>query len=251
MRLRNLLLLVLCGVSVQACGDDEGPARPGVSVGEGTDGGRDSGIIRPIFPTGDGGDDDDGGEDVDPNSDAGDSGSPAAPTRCHNVEPVPPATDPDPSMNFNMVTAPSDLTVTRAAATWDVNCMDPTLRVSLSSGSCPNGDGHEVTFFVPAEGVEDSTVVLGQNVIMTDSPGRIRVRYTRPGRVNPDGEWGSCDGVVGTLDLIRQLDLIEGRRLEGDFQIDLTRCDDGAPSIQVLEGSFNVEIPASLEDICP
>jgi hypothetical protein len=256
MRLKVLLVLVLCGVSVQACGDDEAPAQPGRSVGDGSDGGRDSGLIGPIFGNGDGdGDDEDGGEDVDPDSgqiaDAGDSGGPEGPTRCRSVDPVPPGTDPDPNMNFNMLTMPGDLEVTRASATWEVNCTDPTLLITLSSGSCPDGDGHEITFFVPAEGIEDSTVVLGQNLIMKDAPGRIRVRYTRPGRVDPSGEWGSCDAVVGTLDLVRQLDLIKGRRLEGNFLIDLTRCDAGAPSVQTVEGSFNVEIPASLKDICP
>lgn len=254
MRLKVLFLLVLCGVCVQACGEDEVSAPPGRSVGDGTDGGRDSGGLNPFIPNRDSGGDDeeDGGEEMDSgqSADAGGDAS-VGPTRCRDVEVVPPGTDPDPDMKFNMVTSPADLAISRASAAWNVSCTDPTLMITLSSGTCPDGDGHEITFFVPAEGVEDGAVVLGQNVVTEDSTTQIRVRYTRPGRIDPDGEWGTCQGADGILDLVRQLELVEGRRLEGEFAIDLTRCDDGDPSVRTIEGQFNVEIPASLKDICP
>jgi hypothetical protein len=154
-------------------------------------------------------------------------------------------------MTFNIVTAPLDLAVTRASATWDTNCSEPTLLVQLSSGDCPDGDGHEITFFVEAEGADDSTLVLGQNVIMEDPAGRIHVRYTRPSRLEPSGEWGTCDGVMGTLDLLYGLEFVKGRRLQGNFTIDLPRCDDGEPSVQTIVGELNVEIPESLGVVCP
>jgi hypothetical protein len=248
MRLKLLVLLVLCGVGVQACGEDEVAAPPSRS---GRDGGGGSGP-PPVLPDRDsGGDDEDGGEDMasDSGRDPGDAGGPSS---CDDFEAIPPGTDPDPDMNFNMIEEPTDFAVTRASATWDVrDCNDATLVVTLSTGNCPDGDGHKLTFLVPAEGVKDGTVVLGRNSIEEDASGLIHVRYTRPTRVSPNGEWGTCSGADGRLNLIRNLDLIKGRTLEGDFLMDLTRCDDGAPSIQTVKGQFNVEVPATLDDLCP
>lgn len=251
MRLKLLVLLVLCGVGVQACGDDEAAAPPSRS---GRDGGGSG--PPPVIPNRDSGgddDEDDGGEDMaaDSGRDSGASGA-GGPSSCQDFDAVPPGSDPNPDSNFNMIEEPTDFAVTRASATWDVgDCNDPTLVVTLSTGNCPDGDGHQLTFFVPAEGVEDRTIVLGNNPITEDSPGDIRVRYTRPLRVTPNGQWGTCANVRGTLDLIRNIDLKKGSKLEGDFLLELTRCDDGAPSTQTVDGQFNVEIPATLADLCP
>lgn len=267
MRLKLLVLLVLCGVSVQGCGgDDDSGAGGTVSVGTGGTGGRRDGGGIPFFPMGarGGSDDEDGGSDEDGGAgsggnggmggtggaggaDAGDMGS-----RCLDVDPVPIGTDPDPEMLYSTVTTPTDLVVTRAEAAWEIGCGQPTLRVSVSSGRCPTGDGHDISFFIPANGIEDGTVVLGQNLIMEESaPGMIRVRYTRPTRLEPNGQWGTCEDAGGTLDFIGELELVQDRKLQGSFTIDLTRCDDGQESVQPIQGSFNVEIPATLDDICP
>lgn len=206
---------------------------------EDEDGGFSSDGSVKDFDGGDG----DGGSGFD----AGDT----ALTDCRDVDAVPPGTDPDPNVLANVVTTPADLAVTRASATWDASCAQPTLRVTVSDGTCPNGDGHELTFYLPAADVEERTLTIGQNVIMEDAAGHIRVRYTRPGRLEPSGQWGTCSGASGTLDIIGQLELIQGRTLQGNFVLDLTRCDDGEPSVQQVEGSFNVTVPASLDDICP
>jgi hypothetical protein len=249
MRLKLLVLLVLCGVGVQACGDDEAAAPPSRS---GRDGGGGSGPPPVISDRDSGGgeDEEDGGEDT--ASDSGRDFDAGGPSSCEDFEAIPPETDPDPDMNYNMINEPTDFAITRASAAWAVrDCNDPTLVVTLSSGNCPDGDGHQIAFFVPAEGIEDRKVVLGNNPITEDSPGEISVRYTRPRRLTPNGQWGTCKSASGTLDLIRNIDLISGRKLEGDFLLELTRCDDGAPSIQTVEGQFNVEIPATIDDLCP
>lgn len=254
MRVKLSVLLVLCGVVVQACGDDEGAAPPGRSVGDGRDGGGGS-RPPPVIPDRDAGDgDEDGGGqmDTDSGADAGPGDAGAGPMSCDDFEAIPPGIDPNPDMNFNAIEQPTDFAATRASATWDIdNCSDPMLVVALSSGNCPDGDGHEIIFYVPAEGIEDGTVVLGNNPIAEDAPGKIRVRYTRPTRVTPNGQWGTCDGASGTLDLLRNIDLIQGRKLEANFLLELTRCDDGTPSVQTVEGQFNVEIPASIDKLCP
>jgi hypothetical protein len=262
MRGKVLLLLVLGGIGVQGCGDDAGPDTPPISVGGDSGSGGRSGSGGPFVPMGGrGGDgDDDGGQDEEDggagtgggSGGSGGTGGSDGPRSCEDVDPVPPGFDPDPTMLPNVVTLPEDLEVTRASAEWEEGCDQPTLRVTISSGNCPDGDGHELTFFLPANGVADSTVVLGLNQIMEDQAGYIRVRYTRPGRINPSGEWGTCEGASGTLNITGELELLEGRTLQGDFFMELTRCDSGSdPALQQLDGSFNVEVPASLDDVCP
>jgi hypothetical protein len=255
MRAKLLLLLGLCGVLAQACGDDEKPPGPPVSVGNGNDGGGGTG--GPYIPVGgSGGSDEDSGlNDEDGGGGtggaSGNSGMDMG-SRCRDVDAVPPGTDPDPEMLANVVTLPTDLVVTRAEAAWEEGCIQPSLRVTVSSGNCPDGDGHQLTFFLPADGVEESTLFIGQNLIMPEpAAGSIRVRYTRPTRIDPSGVWGTCAGSDGTLDIIGDLELIQGRILQASYILDLTRCDDGEESVQEVTGSFHVEVPASLSAVCP
>jgi hypothetical protein len=143
------------------------------------------------------------------------------------------------------------LSVTRSEAAWLEGCVQPILRITLSDGDCPNGEGHELTFFLPADGVENSNLVIGQNLIMEETLTSIRVRYARPGRKPPSGVWGTCEDASGFLDIVPPLQLMEGRLVQGNFMLDLTRCDDGTPSTQIVNGSFSAELPAGLGDVCP
>jgi len=255
MRAKLLILLGLCGVSGLACGDDEKAPRAPVSVGNGRDGGGGTG--GPFVPIGGGtgGDDDDdsGVNDEDGGGGTGGTGgSMEIGSRCRDVDVVPPGIDPDPENLANVVTSPIDLAVSRAEAAWEEGCVQPSLRVTVSDGNCPDGDGHQLTFFLPADGVEESTLFMGQNVIMPEpAAGFIRVRYTRPSRLEPSGVWGTCSGSSGTLDIIGDLELIQGRVLQANYTLDLTRCDDGEDSIQQVTGSFHIEVPASLSEVCP
>jgi hypothetical protein len=244
-----------------ACGgDDEKAPRP---PGTGGDGGR-GGTGAPFVPSGgsggSGGDQEDGGRDDEDgggetggtSGNGGIGGGMDMGSRCRDVDPLPPGTDPDPVMLANAVTMPIDLEVTRAEAAWEEGCVQPSLRVTVSDGSCPDGDGHQLTFFLPADGVEESTLFIGQNLIVPEpAAGVIRVRYTRPNRIDPSGVWGTCAGSHGTLDIVGELELIQGRILQANYTLDLTPCDDGDESVQQVMGSFRVEIPASLSQVCP
>jgi hypothetical protein len=255
MRVKLLLLLGLCGVLGLACGsgdEDRAPRPPSVGGGSG---GSNGGVGGPFIPMGgNDGDDDAGEQDEDGGGGTGGSagGGSDMGVRCLDVDPVPPGTDPDPNMLANIVTMPTDLQVERAEAAWEEGCVQPSLRVTLSSGNCPDGDGHQLTFFLPADGVEESTLLMGQNLIMPEpAAGFIRVRYTRPTRLEPNGVWGTCNGASGTLDIVGELELIQGRILQGNYTLDLTRCDGGEDSVQLVTGAFRVVVPASLSAVCP
>jgi hypothetical protein len=172
-----------------------------------------------------------------------------------DVEPAPLDTgEPDPNAEIrNGVVVPEDFIVTRAQAVWEADCTLPTLRVTISDGDCPVGEGHELTFRITVDGVDNNTVVIGQNVIMEESAaGSIRVRYTRPSRFSDDGVWGTCQDARGTLDIIGELELDNGSHLQGSFTLDLTRCDGERPeTIQTVNGTFNVELPEALDEVCP
>lgn len=250
-----LILAVLCGAILVSCDDgDDGGAGGSVSVG-GTGGPRpaDGGVIAGIGGVvGGGGRGGSAGASSDEDSGVDESEGVLVAV-CRNVMPAPrEGADPDPSMVYNGVATPLDFDVTRTISAWEEGCAAPTLRVTLSDGGCPPGNGHELTFFIPVDGgAEGSSLVIGQNVIREEpAPGYIRVRYTRPTRLSPNGTWGTCEGASGTLDVIGDIQLIRGRRLQANYSLDLTRCDEGRSSVQIIEGQLNVEIPASLSDIC-
>lgn len=254
MRVKLLILSWLCGLCLLACGDDSDDAGPTVSTNSGGRGGRDAG------PTGGsggaGGSSGTGGRSGSGGSgeDDEDGGIPSTDLAllCRDVDPAPlDVADRDPSMVYNGVFTPTDFEVTRSEAAWLEGCAQPILRVTLTDGGCPNGDGHELTFLIPADGVEESNVVIGQNLIKEESGfNSIRVRYTRPLRRQPDGVWGTCEDATGTLDIVGPLQLEKGKLLQGNFTMDLTPCDDGDESVQTLMGSFSAEIPESLDVVC-
>ena len=263
MRVNVLLLLALMGVPLAACGDEEDPGNT-VSVGDGTGGRRDGGpgggaggVLGGSGTGARGGSGGRGGGDdagLDASDDAGLDGSVMGSVWCADVEPAPlDVGEPDPDAEIgNGVSAPVDLVITRAETLWEVGCAVPTLKVTLSDGGCPVGEGHELTFFIPARGTSNS-LVIGQNVIREElEPGHIRARYTRPSRFSDDGVWGTCEGAAGTLDVIGEIDLDEGSILQASFMLELTRCDGESPdTIQIVNGTFSIEIPESLDEVCP
>jgi hypothetical protein len=260
MRVKLLILLGLCGLTGLSCGgDDERAPRAPAGGANADDGGPRAGTGGRYVPMGGRGgddedagpqDDEDGGAGTGGNAGTGGTGGSDMGSRCRDVDPVPPGTDPDPGMVDNVVTLPDDLAVTRASAAWEDGCIQPSLRVTISDGNCPDGDGHQVTFFLPAN--EDNPLLIGQNLVTAEpSASNIRVRYTRPTNSEPSGVWGTCSGANGTLDIIGELEFIAGREVQGSFILDLTRCDGGEDSVQQMTGSFRVEIPASLSDVCP
>lgn len=268
MRVKVLLLLALMGVPLTACNDEEDPGGGTVSVGTGGSGARDGGpgggaggVLGGSGTGARGGSGGRGGSADDAGLDASDDGGPDGAIMgsiwCDDVEPAPLDTgEPDPNAEIrNGVVVPEDFIVTRAQAVWEAGCTLPTLRVTISDGDCPVGEGHELTFYVPADGVDNSTVVIGQNVIMEESSaaaGNIRVRYMRPSRFIDDGEWGTCQGVSGTLDIIGELELDNGSHLQASFTLELTRCDGERPETnQTVNGTFNVELPEGLDEVCP
>ena len=259
MRATLLLLLSLCGLVV-ACGDDEKP-RSTVSVGRdgggpGRDGGPTAGVGGGTGTGGSGGTSDAGdpsGDEDSGMSGDGDGDGEDLAILCDDVEPAPvDGADRDPGRIYNGVSLPLDLRTTRAEAAWEAGCADPMLRITISDGGCSEGNGHELTFWVPAAGVENGSIVIGQNTIAEEpTAGSIRVRYTRPTRLTPNGVWGTCEDASGTLDIIGELSLRGGRHVQATFLLDLTRCDDGEASTQPVNGEFNVELPASLVEVCP
>jgi hypothetical protein len=251
MRAKLLILSSLCGLGLFACGDDD--ARDTISVRD-LDGGAGTGS-RPPPGGGVGSGGSGGSRDSGPEEDE-DSGLPDTDVAslCRDVDPAPlDVADRDPNMGYNGVSTPTDFIVTRSEAAWLESCALPTLRVTISDGHCPRGDGHELTFFIPADGVEDSNVVIGQNLIMEETIGltSIRVRYTRPVRRQPDGVWGTCEDASGTLDIVPPLELEKDKLLRGNFTLDLTPCDEADPSLQIVMGSFSAQLPESLLEVCP
>jgi hypothetical protein len=251
--MRNVLgLLCLLSFVASGCKEEREPAPFPPSIDDDFDGGGGysgtggGGVGIP------GGGRDSGRDDEE---DAGsDSGTSALALVCDDFLPIPPGSvDPVPGVYINRASSPADFEVTRTVVAWESSCMQPTIRITLSDGDCPEGDGHALTFIVPAAGIDNGDVLLGQNVV-TGNPGsnNISVRYTRPDSLDlePHGEWGSCAGASGTIELRGELQTDDDSAFVGQFQLELTRCDGGEESVQQLIGEFGVELPAGLLDVC-
>jgi len=153
---------------------------------------------------------------------------------------------------LNAVTFPEDFAVTRVVATWEGGCEVPTARISLSDGACPDGQGHEPSFLLSYNEVIDRTIYQGSNELMEESPvSGIRVRYERPHRLTPAGQWGTCLGVTGSVDLLGDLLFEREELLQGRFQLELPPCDDGGNEQQSVAGTFSVTFERGLEQLCP
>lgn len=193
-----------------------------------------------------------GGEEVDE-----DGGTTVIPpgdpliTECLNIDPA--TFTESETGDFNTAIAPpADLVITRVLATWDRGCSPPTILLELSGGECRKSDGHALQFYVDAQSIVDGTFGEGLNTIAPEpSPSAVRVRYTRPERLEPEGTWGSCAGSNGTLSIRGMLDANKLREVQGMFQLELTPCDELAEGTQLINGTFNIEMKRSLEDVCP
>jgi len=242
--------LLLLG-SGSGCSDDEPPAKAPSGGGGKAGRGGSGGIKPPPFDAG--GDEED--EDAGPGG-AGSSGGPGDPLaiECESfpAEPFGETTIGDFS---NAVADPTDFVVTRKVASWDGGCDTPTVMIVLSDGTCPEGGGHELAFFLDANGIMEGTVGVGMNVILPEGPGigGVRVRYTRPSDLEPAGTWGSCtsaDGLFSVMTDDRELDVNDLDNIQAMFQLTLTPCDGSAPGVQNVKGSLNVDMRRSLDDVC-
>jgi hypothetical protein len=80
----------------------------------------------------------------------------------------------------------------------------------------------------------------------------VRIRYVRPDRLMPAGEWGTCAGVTGIIDLFGDEPNTTLRStLEGTFTLELAACDDSEAPPQTVSGTFDVTLRRSLADYCP
>jgi hypothetical protein len=245
--------LCLLGLVASGCKDEErSTAAYPPSVGSGRDGGGFSGHGGGgggVIPRPDSGNDEDEDAGIDPTT-------MDLALECDDFLPIPPGSvDPMPGVYFNLAENPTDFVVTRSVVAWGSSCVQPTIRITLSDGNCPDGDGHELTITIPADGIESGSVLLGQNPVMGE-PGsnNISVRYTRPESLDlePYGQWGSCAGASGMVELRgTELATDDNSPFYGLFQLDLARCDDGEASVQQLVGEFGVELPEGLLDVCP
>ncbi len=153
---------------------------------------------------------------------------------------------------FTGVSLPDDFSVTRIQSAWAPGCDEPSYRITLSEGRCPDGRGQELVFWLDAEAVESGLIRMGQNPIL-EEPGTqgIRIRYRRPEGLDPAGEWGSCELVVGNLDLLGDVNLDPRTELQGRFQLDLTACDEATAGVQIVQGTFNALVRRSRAEVCP
>lgn len=155
---------------------------------------------------------------------------------------------------LNAVDEPPDLRVTRSEATWEPTCGRPTIRIALSDGKCPSGNGHELRFLFDATDIDNGLIKVGQNVIEPEVESRsIRIRYARPRTLKPSGEWGTCaEGASGAITLRdTRLGTDLSSHFEGQFQIMLPPCDGSDNEILALQGSFDAQLKRGLEMACP
>lgn len=160
------------------------------------------------------------------------------------------------------VSNPPDFMVTRVLATWGDSCLEPTIKILLSDGKCPNGkapDKQQSLQILLLAGAIDGTasgavpITGGLNTISSDPENAsITVQYTRPKDLTPHGRWGSCAGMPGTLTLTNDLATTRLARLAGTFAFDLSVCDGSATNTdQAVNGTFNVQLRRGREDACP
>jgi len=161
--------------------------------------------------------------------------------------------DADLSMVRNVAFMPTDFPVTMGFAHWVGSCGDPALEIGLSTGRCPAGGGHFLTFQIDADAILDGTLFIpGANQVVQERPDRpIVVRYVRPTTLVPFGIWGTCDEVFGEL-TIESLGLLRGSPQRAEFSMTLAACtaDTTTTSISIT-GSFDIDLARGLDDVCP
>lgn len=152
----------------------------------------------------------------------------------------------------NAVSAPDDFELGHVVTTWEGRCSEPTLRITLADGECPDGGGHDLTIRFTVEDLRAGLVGPGQNPIQPRAEGgAMEVTYTRPENFTPAGEWGNCPEAIGIVDLLGDLSLEEDTHVEGRFQLELTACDGSGNDPVSVNGEFNGPLVRGVEDLCP
>jgi hypothetical protein len=177
---------------------------------------------------------------------------------CVNVTPTSFVGEDTPAGKFvNAITMPADFSVSRVLTTWEKDCAQPTVRVEMTDGACPNGKDHSLVFRFDANAIAAHTIKIGLNSIVSDpGSGGIPISYVRPISLAPSGTWGTCPDAAGpqpdgTLDLIGVVDTKAGTTLEGRFDLDLGPCDGSAEPKQMVAGTFSALLRRGLKDVCP
>lgn len=154
----------------------------------------------------------------------------------------------------NAVSLPMDLSVTRVETAWTTDCAAPALRITLSDGRCPAGDGHEVEFLIDAAAIQHGRIGRGNHLIEAEPlDGGLRIRYRRPREVDPVGEgvWGTCFGATGSVDFMLAPSVDRDTEFRVRFTTTLTPCDDKTEDTREVNGTLDVTIEDGLDDACP
>jgi hypothetical protein len=229
--------LLLPALALLACGGDDSKA----PLSPGGGGEHQVGVDHP-----------DSGRNVD-EMDAGstpDAGEGPVAFECARIEAVTYSSDENP--NVTATSAPLDFKVTRQVATWTGDCPSPSITIKLSNGICPNGQGHELEFWFPANAIADGTIGLGLNRVDVEPAfNGIRVRYTRPERYSGEGQYGTCGAVTGNISFLDSPEITRANDLRAQYELNLGACDGKANPNQIVSGVFNVRLRRALSMVCP
>jgi hypothetical protein len=234
-------LLLLAGLSLLgACKDDDRPSVPAAPNQEPT---TPIGVGHPP----DGGDEEDAGE---PRDAAPDSGPVLPAFTCERVEVLGSSGEDTP--NLTSTDNPHDFKVSRQAVSW--LCDPKRLVIALSDGNCPKGAGHELTLELSVAAVQDGAIRLGMNRLQAeaDRPD-IRVRYTRPKRLKPNGVWGNCKEPMdeSLLTFLEAPDVALRSILQARYSFTLPACDDTSNAPILVSGAFKLTLRLDPAEACP
>jgi hypothetical protein len=239
-------------LSAGGCKDEEGPSavsapnRPPTMRPAGSGGSEPPPPPPPAF---------DAGMDEEPMLDGGDFGldSGQLGTECEDITAVPfIGEDSLDGQYANAIEEPTDLLATRIVGSWSGTCDPAAIKIEMSDGDCPDGEGHALTFLLDALSIREGVLGTGIHELAPDSAGGpIRVRYVRPTPLESAGMYGTCDGVVGNVNVAGELGTVRFDRLQARFEMELPPCDGSGLPAQSFLGTFNVELQRSLSTVCP
>ena len=143
--------------------------------------------------------------------------------------------------------------VMAAFTTWDsARCLDPTLLVGLTTGTCVPANGEQLLFAIDRAAIEGMVVRVGTNIVdpETGFDDPITVRFYAPRTGGAVDEWGTCAGSSGTI-TFEDVGAVVGERILGSYSLTLTDCREpiDQPPIDV-SGTFDVTIAIPFEDVC-
>ena len=251
MQIRVVLAIALCvgGAWFLGCGSADTPsaaAAPGTHPDRPDSGGTATQPPPPPPPS-------DAGEPT-PAHDAGpfelDSGQQA--NECEEITAIPFIGEDTSGEYANAIEMPADLAATRIVGTWSGSCDPAAVKVEMSDGDCPDGDGHELIFLLDAASIREGVLGVGIHDLSADGMGSpIQVRYVRPAKLEPAGEWGTCEGVSGTLSISGEPGVGRLDELQALFEMQLAPCDGSGQAAQTVRGTFHVMLRRALVDVCP